>query len=943
MSMHNNTPTLMAHDPRGLAVRTVDYWRDDASVALQARVLRSLHDVAGRAIEQWDPRLWALQETDPQTPASLTTVYALNAAVLRSQSVDAGTQIELPGLAAEVLWGWDSRKTIRQIEYDRLLRPVAVFEEGEAQPRICVERLTYGAPNDGDQARNQFGRLLRHDHPAGTELFHAFAYSGQCVENTRHFTRDTATPDWPESVTERQHLLEPGAGATSRWRFGALGHVLEQVDARANRQIFELTVDGRLRAASLQLPNQPLQQTLVSDIRYNAAGDVESELAGNGVSTRLTYRPQDSRLMVRHAQQADASVLQHLLYSYDKVGNILSIEDKAIPVRYFANQRIQPINYFSYDSLYQLKEATGWEAGDAAKGPTALANYRQSFAYDAGGNLLKLTHVGAQNPGHQLQAARYSNRCLPWRNGVPPSEAEIAAAFDPRGNLLALDQGRSLLWNRRNQLQSVTPVLRESGLHDQEIYLYGRDGLRVRKLRMLQTNARTVVSDVRYLPGLELRTDTGTGEMLQVITVHGGLAHLQVLHWQSPPPAGRNDQIHYGLSDHLGSVGLELTADARILSREYFYPFGEIAWSDKPQVSYKFIRYSGKERDATGLYDFGYRYYVPWLQRWLNPDPKGFVDGPNLYRMVANSPMTYFDTDGGAMAEASALSQSVEKQQALLDSVSSSASDLRNSVLNHAYSQHRFKALGRRVGTQLASSAVSYVAVSVGTAGGAAAGGLFGPVGVKVGAWAGAKAGAKVADKLISTVVDTYHLDRPINFKGNEMNPKAFIESVEPKKGFSLASVGFELSAHDPRYADGRARIGKKVKDALVEKAIDKVAEKLGGEAPGLIKTGQEFYHAARGLNANALSEAYEQTPMVIDLLEFRMQAINAEFAESSGSDPALFERIAELSSQTPQVVQALGRNQDFIELIAPKPFAGRQQSLGGRSRQTLARQQSFG
>ncbi|MFB9160268.1 RHS repeat-associated core domain-containing protein, partial [Chromobacterium violaceum] len=50
--------------------------------------------------------------------------------------------------------------------------------------------------------------------------------------------------------------------------------------------------------------------------------------------------------------------------------------------------------------------------------------------------------------------------------------------------------------------------------------------------------------------------------------------------------------------------------------------------------------------DETGLYDYGYRYYAPWLGRWLNPDPAGTVDGLNLYRMVKGNPIFFCDKDG---------------------------------------------------------------------------------------------------------------------------------------------------------------------------------------------------------------------------------------------------------------------------------------------------------
>lgn len=640
--VHTQTPSLAVLEPRGQVALEVAYCRSRPEDLAQRRITRTRYNTGGQAVAQWDPRLHDLHNDDPTVPPNLATVCSLSGQVLSTQSVDAGLRVQLFGEAGQGVYFQDGRGTRRQVEFDALLRPLAVFEQD-----LCTERFSYGGSSAG---HNQCGQLIRHDDPAGTRHFPEYAMGGAVLDQVQQFLKTLDTPDWPAPPDQRDDLLELGEGARTLSQFNALGEALQQTDAAGNRQGSNYTVGGQLREAWLQLTGSPSRKILVSATAYDAHGRTERKSLGNGVVSQFDYCPQDGRLLRLHSRRSSGEPLQDLHYVYDPVGNIVSIEDKTLAVRFFANQRIDPINRYAYDSLYQLIQATGFEAGTARQGPDhrvdplAVANFRQTYRYDMGGNLLELIHHGPQSHGRVLTAARYSNRCLPERDGVPPTEAEIAAAFDASGNLLELEAGRALHWDWRNQLAYVRPVERKSALDDTEGYVYGGGGLRLRKVHIHHARSRAIINETRYLQGMEVRNIHGS--VLLVISA----GDVQVLHWETTPPKKMaNNQFRYNLKDHLGSWTLELDSEAKIISRETYHPFGSTALNergDSSEESYRTLRYSGEEGDVTGLYYYGFRFFNPYAQRWLNTDPSGAVDGLNLYCMVGNNPINFVDHHG---------------------------------------------------------------------------------------------------------------------------------------------------------------------------------------------------------------------------------------------------------------------------------------------------------
>ncbi|VVP07724.1 hypothetical protein PS900_03178 [Pseudomonas fluorescens] len=657
--MNAHTPSLSVVDPRGLPVRALAYFRQAADESVTARVTHQVFDPLGRLIQQRDPRLFALRQGDASVPANLATIHNLTGQVLWSDSVDAGWQLGLPGAAGQALEAWDQRGWHRRTEHDPLLRPVAVHEQGSGEPERCVERMTFGGVSDDHARHNLCGQPIRQDDPAGSRLMADYGLSATVLRERRFFLNSFDPVDWPALDADRDCLLEPGAGAQSSWTYAPSGELMTQTDAKGHIQHFAHDRAGQLCSAGLQRSGQISVDTLVSGIHYSASGQVEQELAGNGMRTTSAYDPANGHLMLLATQGPNQSFLQKLTYRYDSFGNITEITDAALPIQHFANQRIEPVRRFTYDTLYQLISATGWESAKPSLGPalpewqafgppdaSRWCNYSETYQYDEAGNLLQRIHHGAVGDTLTMRVAPLSNRSVK----VHPTQSAIDESFDARGNLLELQPGQRLLWNGRNELAQVTQIARVDGADDLERYVYDGEGTRLRKSRTTAAKSIAHAAEVRYLPGIELHSNSATGEQLQVVSIQAGRCTVRLLHWDSPPPVELdNDQLRFCFDDHLGSSAFEVDAQAQVISQEVYYPFGGTAWlagRHEVETSYKTIRYSGKERDATGLYYYGARYYAPWLQRWLNPDPAGDVDGVNFYWFVSNSPINFIDRQG---------------------------------------------------------------------------------------------------------------------------------------------------------------------------------------------------------------------------------------------------------------------------------------------------------
>ncbi|MGE8146950.1 RHS repeat-associated core domain-containing protein [Pseudomonas frederiksbergensis] len=847
------------------------YLRESADV-VESIITRQRHDHAGRLIEQWDPRLFGTALTP-----NLASIYSLSGDSLKVDSVDVGWRLSLIGVAGEVLQSWDGRGNHWRTDYDDQLRITALEENTQPQ----IERFAY-ANALADAGHNLRGQMVEQVDPAGRVTYDSYSLDARVLQETRVFADGEACP--------------------SRRTWSPLGAVLSQTDAGEHRQDLRYNIAGQLQQILLQLKTDPQPRTILRDAHYNAAGQIEQQVTANDVLGAWTYDPADGCLLSLKTGNPGQALQQNFEYGYDPMGNVVHIKDLTLATLYFANQRVDNERTFTYDSLYRLTSASGFEAEIpqlqpglpdliSPIDPGRRYNYLEHYEYDAGNNLKTLRHVRDNNNfTQQMLIDPASNRSVRKEDGAPAPD--FGQLFDRNGNLRVLQRGQPLSWNARDQLTRVTLLSHGNGLpDDDETYLYSQDQ-RVLKCHSTHTPSLTHRDEVRYLPGLEIRRKSN-GEHLHVISLPLASGTARCLHWVAGQPAGvEADQVRYSHDDQLGSSSLELDRQGLKISQEIYYPFGGTAWwaaRSSIEADYKTLRYSGREMDASGLYFYGARYYAPWLQRWISADPGGDVDGLNLYAMVGNNPVSYIDINGEVrwpkVADINAgidriieaenaeyaqtrqeiatrrvrrqLNKQVTRQIEILGITKRRVRDASQQLAAMGSGSDVALAAARRSMVLVAGKVISYgVGIAVGI--GAQSLGVVAPgIGNVVGAGLGFAAKA-VTSGLVDYVAERTGLSAPVNLKTKKLTAEKIIKKAEYKQmdpveyvkakyqNMNLSSRNSQLKLTKEAAALASSELLKATLAGLPSEAVSAISSGVG-VLLGLPEIVDETLGAARG------------------------------------------------------------------------------------------------
>jgi RHS repeat-associated protein len=193
--------------------------------------------------------------------------------------------------------------------------------------------------------------------------------------------------------------------------------------------------------------------------------------------------------------------------------------------------------------------------------------------------------------------------------------------YDANGNMTS-DGTRTFEWDAENRLVAVTV-----GTHRTE---FTYDGLSRRTRIVEKDNGATVRDANLFWDRTEIIEERlTTGEITRFFA--DGESH--------------NGAARYLTRDHLGSIREVTDIAGAIVTRNDYDPYGRLTRDGGTEDSrYGFT--SHMNHVPSGLVLALYRAYDPALGRWLNADPAGMTDGPNVHAYVANNPARYMDPLG---------------------------------------------------------------------------------------------------------------------------------------------------------------------------------------------------------------------------------------------------------------------------------------------------------
>jgi RHS repeat-associated protein len=543
-------------------------------------------------------------------------------------------------------------------------------------------KYSYGETGASD---NRTGRIVLQEDATGAQEFF-YGPLGEVVKNVRTIV----LPQYDE-VTY-----------TTEWKYDTWNRLTSMVYADGEEVTYTYNTGGLLRSMDGKKKNATF--SYVKQLGYDKFEQRVFLAYGNGTKTTYAYEPDRRRLKNMQAQTAAKRLFMDNVYSYDKVNNILGMENKApIPSANLMGGSSEYI--YQYDDLYRLSTAEGHY-----KGPNDEHTYNLAMVYNSVGGITQKSQKHLRK-GQEQKKTTYG---MAYTYGEEQPHAPVhigdqTYTYDANGNQTGWTsdksgQRRGMMWDEENRLRSVN----DNGAFYH--YAYDAAGERVWKAKSIGQrvfvngewkagggslgNYQVYVNPYivlksggytkhYYIEGQRIVSKLGGGidnngkgplkagdgkvdyngkrqkvfegivKNLKFLSADGQI--LTAGKSGKIPPGQINGSTntaeafrYFYHPDHLGSTSYVTDASGEVYQHLEYFAFGETFVEEHSNTDRTPYLFNGKELDEeTGLYYYGARYYDPKISVFATVDPDAeqyaFMS-PFVY--AANSPIKYVDVQG---------------------------------------------------------------------------------------------------------------------------------------------------------------------------------------------------------------------------------------------------------------------------------------------------------
>ncbi len=514
---------------------------------------------------------------------------------------------EIDELGNKVSYSYNTRGEISQIvdpsgrstrfNYDAAGRKISEVLPDNSQAIFSYDvagQLSSTTTRNGQKIQFDYdlkGQLIKKSYPNNREDFFQYDQNGSLISAinpwaTVSYTYDELGRKKSESCRNKTTNIDFGAGTRST-----------EIIYPSGRKIVENSdIRGRLENI------QEGANTLAS-FTYNQNDRPTSIVFGNGLEEKISY---NNFTKIREIEQDSLFTLK---YDYDSEGYILSEEN----LRWGAFSRT-----FSYDPSGSITAA---KRGTITNGQINLPTDTWQYSHDANGNRTHSQFNGASTSYQVDFKNAYTrvgtqNMSLDMQGNLL-NDGTYQYDYDADNKLIEVKQsGNSLISYRYDALGRRTQRMSPT---DTVYYYYCLNEI------IEERDARDSVI-ATYVYGI------GIDDIIQAEIQ--GQNYYYHRDWQGSVRAISNDQgqaVEYYEYDPFGKQSVFNAQHQQIVSSQIGNPYG----------------FTGRRHESgSHLIYYRSRTYHADLGRFLQPDPAGYIDGPNMYRYALNSPTNHRDPFG---------------------------------------------------------------------------------------------------------------------------------------------------------------------------------------------------------------------------------------------------------------------------------------------------------